>query len=412
MPVWRYLADDAVGAAEGPATDEAMLLRYGRGGLTPASRAASAIASATATLRLYTYRPHCALVGRYQSLADEVDLDFCADNDVEVGRRPTGGGAIIMGPGQLGIAVASAAVAEEAPRETLRRYADGVLAGLRQLGIEAAFRSKNDLEVEGRKIAGLGLYLDPRGAVLFHASVLVDLDVSWMLQVLRIPGAKLAGKATGAAEALAGRIGERVTTVSQELGRRRLAAEVRGAFVLGFSKLFEVALVPGNLDEAERAGRDRLVRERYNSPEWVHQRSPRRDARGTALLKTPEGLLRVYVATHGEVIKSALITGDFNLLPAGIADLEAGLRWCPAERQRIREVTASTLTSDALGVPAETLAATLWEAVERALELQHQARPVRLEGSCYFPDVSPEAAQRAEPVSTAPKVLDENCHGE
>ncbi|MCP3960982.1 MAG: lipoate--protein ligase family protein [bacterium] len=370
MSRWRSLSDDGAAAAAGLATDEALMLRHGR---------EDSSGGFGATLRLYTYRPHCALVGRYQNLEDEVDLDFCRAHDVQVGRRPTGGGAIIMGPGQLGIAVAAPASAESTPRELLKRYAEGVIAGLRRLGVDAAFRSKNDLEVSGRKIAGLGLYLDPRGAILFHTSVLADLDVALMLRVLRIPGAKLAGKAVA-------RISERVTTVSRELDRPVQATEVRQAVRAGFAETFGVELQDGELDEPEARRRDELVARRYGDDAWIYQRSPRRDARGSALLKTPEGLLRVYVATHGEVIKSALVTGDFNVLPPAVSRLEATLRWSRAEPGRIGELTAESSAANALGMPSEAIASAIWEATEKALDLQRDAHPQRLEGSCYFPD--------------------------
>ncbi len=381
MTTWRYLSDDSAGAADGLATDEALMSHHGREG---------SAAAGEATLRLYTYRPHCALVGRYQSLADEVDLAACRARDFQVGRRPTGGGAIIMGPDQLGVAVAARASAERTPRELLARYAEGVLAGLRHLGVDAAFRSKNDLEVSGRKIAGLGLYLDPRGAVLFHASVLIDLDVAMMLEVLRIPGAKLSDKTTASGGTAVQRISRRVTTVRRELGRSAAAGEMREAISTGFAETFGVDLEAVGLDVAERRRRDRLIEERYADDAWIRQRSPRRDARGTALLKTPEGLLRVYVATHGEVIKSALVTGDFNLLPAAVNQLEAGLRWCRAEPDRIRELTRQAFTAGELGVSPEAIAVAVWEATANALALQRRGHPLRLEGSCYFPESNVE----------------------
>jgi lipoate-protein ligase A len=43
------------------------------------------------------------------------------------------------------------------------------------------------VEVGRRKIAGLGIYFDPAGGLLFHASLLVDLDIAFMLSVLRTP---------------------------------------------------------------------------------------------------------------------------------------------------------------------------------------------------------------------------------
>lgn len=364
MTRWRYLEADAVDAAAGLAADEALMLNYGRS-QSPAT---------AATLRLYTYRAHCALVGRYQSLEAEVDLDACRAEDVQVGRRPTGGGAIIMGPGQLGVAVTSRAVADEAPRDTLERYARGVIAGLSRLGIEAQFRRKNDLEVSGRKIAGLGLYLDPAGAVLFHASVLVDLDVPLMLRVLCIPGAKLSDKAVA-------RVGERVTTVSRELGRPLVAADVREAFAQGFG----VELAGGEMDESERRICEELQATKYGSAEWIGQQSPRRDARGTSVLKTPEGLVRIFVGVHGDAIKSVLVAGDYNAVPPAVPRLEAALRWCRADAESIAAESAKALGGGALGVEPRALSAAVWEATARALELQSVSHPLR-DGSCYFPE--------------------------
>ena len=374
MTTWRYLSDDGAGAAGGLATDEALMARHGREG---------SAAAGEATLRLYTYRPHCALVGRYQSLSEEVDLDTCRQRGFQAGRRPTGGGAIIMGPDQLGVALSARATADGSPRELLGRYAEGVIAGLARLGLEATFRSKNDLEVGGRKIAGLGLYLDPQGAVLFHSSILVDLDVALMLEVLRIPGAKLSDKLH------VERVSERVTTVCREVGRAAGTSEVRDVIRAGFAEVFRVELASGRLDAAEERERDRLIAARYGHEAWIHQRSPRRDARGSALLKTPEGLLRVYVATHGEVIKSVLLTGDFNVLPTAIGRLEAALRWSRAEPEQIRELTRQAFTGRELGVPAETIAAAVWQATENALNLERDGHPHRLEGSCYFPEPHP-----------------------
>ena len=369
MSTWRYVTDEGVGAAEGLATDEALMLRYGREGQPKFD----------ATLRLYTYRSHCALVGRYQNLEDEVDLDACATHGVQYGRRPTGGGAILMGADQLGVAVCTRAPAGIAPKDLLRRYADGVIAGLSRLGIDAAFRSKNDLEVDGRKIAGLGLYVDDRGALLFHTSLLADLDIPLMLEVLKIPGAKLSDKAVD-------RVADRVTTVSRELGRTVTALEIRDEIRAGFAGGLGLDLCPGEVEAAEHDRREALVRAKYANDEWTHERSPLADARGTAGLKTPEGFVRVYVGVHGDTIKSLLVAGDFNILPAGVSRLEAALRWSPAEPARIKAVCERELGSNDLGVPAPAVAEAIWQATARALDREREAHPVRAEGSCYFPE--------------------------
>ena len=68
--------------------------------------------------------------------------------------------------------------------------------------------------------------------------------------------------------------------------------------------------------------------------------------------------MRIYVATHGSSVKSALVAGDFNAVPPRLAQLEAALRWCPATRARIAALTAATLDDDDLGVPRRPPSAT------------------------------------------------------
>jgi lipoate-protein ligase A len=360
---WRLIVDDGAGAAEGLALDEALMTHYARG-----------LAWRAPTLRLYTYRTHCALVGRYQNLEAEVDLAACGRTGTQVSRRPTGGGAIIMGAGQLGVALVDRAPADRRPKELIEEYSRAITAGLAGLGIDAGFRGKNDLEVDRRKITGMGVYIDDRGAMLFHASVLADLDVEFMLEVLRIPAAKLADKAVAA-------VGERVTTVTRQTGQPYDGARMREAIADGFARTFDAELEPGEPDPAERARAGTLVEERYAAPAWLGERSALPDGSGSAVLKTPAGLMRVYLSTHGDVVKSAVIVGDFAEFPAAVTDLESRLRW----RRLVAEAVAASGADRALGVAVDDLAAAVLHAGSKASQLA-AAAPIRSEGSCYFPD--------------------------
>lgn len=366
---WRLLVDDGAGAAEGLALDEALMAHHGRGALPAAP-----------TLRLYTYRSHCALVGRYQNLVAEVNLDACARTGTTVSRRPTGGGAIIMGAGQLGVALVNRVPVDRRPREIIEDCSQAVVAGLAELGITASFRGKNDLEVAGRKIAGLGLYIDEAGAMLFHASVLADLDVEFMLEVLNVPAAKLADKAAAA-------VGERVTTVSRETGTRHNGTTVRDAVALGFAKAFGVELELGEPDSAERDRAAVLAEERYRSENWLSERSVTPDGSGTAMIKTPSGLLRLYVSTHGDLVKSAVIVGDFSVLPTEVARLESDLRWKRLDPEVVSGLVDDSGADAALGVSAARLTHTVLAAGRQASTLA-AAAPVRSAGSCYFPEQS------------------------
>lgn len=367
---WRLLTDDGAGAGEGLALDEALMAGYGR-----------EAAPRPPTLRLYTYADHAALVGRYQHLDAEVDLGACRSLGVQVNRRPTGGGAIIMGRAQLGVAVVTRAPAAERPRELLERFSGGIIAGLGRLGLTAGFRGKNDLEVDGRKIAGLGLYLDGSGALLFHASVLADLDIQTMLAVLKVPAAKLGDKA-------AGLVAERVTTVSRETGRDLDGPGLRRVIADGFAEAVGIELTPGEPDALERGHTRHLLASKYGTDEWLAQRSPQPDATATAVFKTPAGLVRLYLSMQGETIKSVLFTGDLNDLPAPLVRLEAALTWKRLEERTLAPLVQAALESDpaADGIEPDALVAALVEAGTRATG-RDLAAPNRL-GSCYFPEVA------------------------
>jgi len=368
MGTWSLLRDDGNGAAEGLAIDEALMARV--------SRDADV---ARPTLRLYTYADHAALVGRYQTLSAEVDLAACRATGTGVSRRPTGGGAIVMGRDQLGIALVLPAKSASL-KSVIPELGGGLVEGLRRLGVRAEFGGKNDLLAGGRKIAGLGMYMDSRGGWLFHASLLVDLDIGFMLRVLDIPAAKLAGKGYGA-------VAERITTVRGETGRQVDLDTVREAIAEGFASRFGVGLIADEPDDGERAAAKRLVTSRYASRAWLDEQNAQPDGTGTATFRSPDGLVRVFVAAQGSLVKSLQFAGDFNAVPEGLRRLEQTLRWRHLNADTVRHLVASARSdtgTDAGWRSDEDVVAAVLNAGASALV--HHASPVRATGSCYFPD--------------------------
>jgi lipoate-protein ligase A len=332
---WRYLADDGVSASFGLAADEVLARRQGTGQSLP-------------TLRLYTYRSHCALVGRFQRLASEVRLDACEREGLQVNRRPTGGGAILMGEDQLGVAIALPERRGDdgygRTRELFGHLASGIVRALAGLGITAEFRRKNDVEVRGKKIAGLGLSFDPAGGLLFHSSLLVDLDISLMLRVLRTPFEKISDKEIAT-------VAERVTTIRRELGWRVTLDEVRDRVRQGYADALGVALEPGGFLSAELEEIRALERERYASAGWLGQEPATPDTAGAATVKTEGGLVSVQLALAGDTIKAVYLTGDFFCDEAVVAGIERALRWHPADAGAVRQTLAALEARDRLAIP-------------------------------------------------------------
>ena len=70
---WRYIADDDASASSGLAADEWLMTAYH----VPPGGSPGGPDKPPPTLRLYTYRPHCVLVGRFQNVEAEVRLEEC-----------------------------------------------------------------------------------------------------------------------------------------------------------------------------------------------------------------------------------------------------------------------------------------------------------------------------------------------
>ncbi|MGB0127850.1 MAG: biotin/lipoate A/B protein ligase family protein, partial [Rhodocyclaceae bacterium] len=180
--IWRVIDTGVRRAADNFALNRALL-------------DARRLPGAVSTLRFLQFRPS-ALLGYHQSAEQDLDLDYCARHRIDVQRRITGGGAIYMDEGQFGweLYLARADVGTPDMAAIGRRICEAAAQGLSALGIDARFRPRNDIEVDGRKISGTGGAFDG-DVLMYQGTVLVDLDVERMLGCLRIPAEKLADKA-------------------------------------------------------------------------------------------------------------------------------------------------------------------------------------------------------------------------
>lgn len=372
MTQWRYIADDGCDAPSGLATDE-VLMDYHQ--LQEAHQANGA-------LRLYSYRNHCALVGRFQNIHAELNLPFCQENDFSISRRLTGGGAIIMGKDQLGVCLTLPDSGGLSTWQLYRKLSKPIIESLSALGIEAGFRGKNDLEVNGRKIAGLGIYSNPHGTIQFHTSLLLDLDVEMMLKVLNIPLQKVADKAQHS-------VNRRITTVSREYGSPIGLEEFRLHLKSTFEKSLGVSLFHDPLSQNETKAVQHLARDKYSHPEWLYRQTPQPDMNGMGLKKTHNGLLRAYVALKGQTIKSLLITGDYLEHEDLFSELEDRLKWSPAEMQNIASIVQDVFDSEGSnleGITTEDMTTLIWRASLSAMKEVHY----NYRGSCYQPkDLEP-----------------------
>jgi len=352
---WRLFRNDTrpLSTAEGLATDDTLPQSVELHGSPP-------------ILHLYNFVPS-AIVGKYQDLEAALHLDRCEARGIEVNRRSTGGGTVIMGPQVIslgfGINMDHTGI-KGAGVGGVFTTLSGVLAdALAVFGIPAYFQPRNDLEVMGQKIAGLSAACETGKSLLFHTSLLVDFDVGLMTDIMNTPLVKLSDKGYNC-------FSQRMTTVRLAAGRHVEVRDVMDAVVRAFEKAFEVEFESDRPDEWERETIRHFVENRYTDRDWIFSHKHPRARMGFGRMKTPGGLLEIYLALSGAAIENVVITGDFFSTTQDINRLEKALKWTTAKEERITENLSGVWREDMIyGVDVPTLTRAIMLAKENQVRL-------------------------------------------
>ena len=130
------------------------------------------------------------MLGKYQELYAEVDVQAMREAGIVPVRRPSGGGCIYTDHGSLQFSQLSRLRTEG---QGMQDFAAAVFSACRSLGLAAEFSGRNDLLLDGRKFSGNAQYRQG-GVVIHHGSILLDTDLSRLVSLLRVPEIKLESK--------------------------------------------------------------------------------------------------------------------------------------------------------------------------------------------------------------------------
>jgi len=244
---WRFLDS---GPASGPrqmAIDDALLSLCGQGHSPP-------------TLRLFSFRPPCLSLGRFQP----AQALHGRPHGLQVVRRPTGGSAVLH-RGDICYSVVAPAdhpLVSGSIRQSYQKIARALANGLAILGLpplRPAFAGSRpprtgwcfdavapyELTFNGAKLVG-SAQVRRHGALLQQGSI------------------RLA-PSTGSGQASDGR----GPSIEEVLGRRLQRREVAQALVEGFARAWGVDFRPGRLSAEEEELAQRLEEQRYADTAWT-----------------------------------------------------------------------------------------------------------------------------------------------
>jgi lipoate-protein ligase A len=232
------------------------------------ARLAATERGAPQALRLYSWKRPTLSLGAHQSASDS-DLHACRRLEVDLVRRPTGGGAVLHHH-EVTYAVTGRLGEAPFPRSVVAVYgviAEALVGAMARLGVRAeASRgastgrapascfgapSSRELIVQGRKLAG-SAQLRRRGAFLQHGSILMNFDAALLGEVL--PASKEM---------------PRPATLRELLGRPVAREEVEAAIVAAFKDRWPQGFGAQVDDALENEAAAQLRFRKYLDAQWT-----------------------------------------------------------------------------------------------------------------------------------------------
>lgn len=245
---WKLIAADVRSPALHMAIDEVLTTRVGKGLRPP-------------TLRLWEWTHRAVVIGRSQSVVNEIDLEALERHGMQLMRRMSGGGTMYIVPENTitySICAPEALVAGMSFIDSYAYLDAWVVDALRSLGVDAGYRPINDIVSPRGKIAGAAQARRQR-AVLHHTTMAYDLDNTAMREVLRLGRPRLSERGTPSANKHVDPLRGQTTATRLEI-IERMVQTFRGRY----------GLEPDALTDDELAEAATLAETKYPTAEWLH----------------------------------------------------------------------------------------------------------------------------------------------
>jgi lipoate-protein ligase A len=288
------------------------------------------------TLRFLRYT-RTALLGYFQSAQQELDVAHCRERGVVVQRRITGGRTMYADEAQLGweLYLHRDDLGTDGQR-IVRRVCHAAATALSALGVDARYRQRDEIEIDGCTVCLAGCAVDG-DAMLLQAVLWLDIDAAELERAFRRPA--MASTGTGGPR--------RAVGLKAALGRVPSVHRIRENLVEAFESDFGVEFSEGEPGLSEQHRFDEALRA-IDTPQWMElfARPAADKPISEAVHQTRGAVVRVAAATEAatSTLREVWFSGDFTVNPARtLRDLEAALRDVPITRapEKIRWFFAS-----------------------------------------------------------------------
>lgn len=247
------------------------------------------------------------IIGLNQNAYSEVNIPYLESKGIFLARRVTGGGAVYHDLQNLNYTITGRA-------DELEKYVNIISDALRSMGVPVEVSGRNDLLLEGRKVSGYAKRVW-QDRIMFHGTLLFDVDFDSMSEALSVPGSKL--EAAGVQS-----VRSRVANLKEYLPFGDVL-EFKGAL----EKILSCGEQALTLSNEQLGEVETLAREKFRTWEWNFGKSA--PASFSAASKFACGSVSVTFDVEHGYLQNLNFGGDFlgNLPSEGLAKALDGCKY-------------------------------------------------------------------------------------
>ncbi len=261
------------------------------------------------------------MLGRNQLIQNEVNIDYCKANHIHIFRRKSGGGCIYADRGCLQFSYISN---ESNVSEAFCTHMKNVARVLQSLNVNAQLSGRNDILVDGQKVAGCAFY-KLKGRSVLHNALLYDTQLEHLSSALTPNKVKLQSKGVAS-------VRQRVKNVGDYLD---MSIPDFIAYVQHFMCGDEVReLTSEDMQQIEK------IEEELASDAFVYGQNPKYTEVRSKRFKDV-GTIDAIIELKNGIIKKINLVGDYFLIGDIDRDLLDLLQHVPFTREAVQAQLAA-----------------------------------------------------------------------
>lgn len=271
------------------------------------------------------------IIGRNQNTIEEINLKYIKDNNINVVRRLSGGGAVYHDLGNLNFTFIVRNNSDVA--DNFKKFTEPIVSLLKSLGVDAQFTGRNDITIDGKKFSGNAQYYY-KARLLHHGTILFNSDLAKVQEALNVGHDKIESKGVRS-------VRSRVTNIQPYLKDNISLDGFKDAllkFLLNDENYKEKEYI---LTDKDLLSINELVEKKYSTWEWNYGESPEFNIEKSKRFAGGKLDLRFNVKRDKvSTISQIRILGDF-FGKKEIAELETRLVGTLYKEEEVRNLLSS-----------------------------------------------------------------------